>query len=141
MNKARMAKRILLVEDDPDFLRLTRMTLEASGYRVDVAQDWLEAQDRIQENRPDLLILDLDLPEVSGEELALRLQQRIEISGGRIPTLIYSGRTPEALEEARIQAKANLALSKQGGVVQLLNGVRALLESAESQSQGTPPKV
>jgi CheY-like chemotaxis protein len=77
---ASMAKRILVVEDDADLRRLYRLTLSLAGYSVDEASDGLEALHLIEQQPPDLVVLDLMLPTVSGyivqQEIAGRAHTR-----------------------------------------------------------------
>ncbi len=63
-----MAKAILVADDDPDILSIVSMSLEAQGYTVHKAVNGREAVDLAREHHPDLLLLDMMMPELSGYE-------------------------------------------------------------------------
>ena len=62
-------KLILVVDDDPDLVESVSMKLEADGFRVSKAYDGLEAWDRIKEEKPHMLILDVMMPRKNGYDL------------------------------------------------------------------------
>jgi CheY-like chemotaxis protein len=67
-------KLILVVDDDPDLVEAIGMKLESKNYRVAKAYDGIEAWDKIQEERPDLIILDVMMPRKNGYELCDELK-------------------------------------------------------------------
>jgi len=67
MNEGQM-KKILIVEDDKKSLYLARFILEKKGYEVIEARDGLEAIDRVSMERPDLILMDMQLPKLDGYE-------------------------------------------------------------------------
>jgi two-component system alkaline phosphatase synthesis response regulator PhoP len=67
-------KLILVVDDDPDLVEAISMKLESKNYRVAKAYDGIEAWDKIQEERPDLIILDVMMPRKDGYELCDELK-------------------------------------------------------------------
>jgi DNA-binding response OmpR family regulator len=70
------AARVLVVDDDPDFMRALATLLEMVGYEVRTAQDGLRGLDTIAEFRPECAVLDVDLPGVDGVEIARRLRRQ-----------------------------------------------------------------
>ena len=62
-------KRILAVDDEPNILRLIKVNLERKGYEVETAENGADALTQIKENKPDLLVTDLMMPEMDGLEL------------------------------------------------------------------------
>jgi len=85
---------VLLAEDDDDIRSLVRQALEVDGYSVYAARDGQEALDYYREINPDLVILDLTMPRLSGYEVLRELQR----TGGRrpgVPILVLSARTGE----------------------------------------------
>jgi CheY-like chemotaxis protein len=68
-------KRILLVDDYPDALEIWGLYLRSLGYEVETAEDGLSAVDKAHRRVPDIIVLDLELPGISGFEAAVRLRQ------------------------------------------------------------------
>jgi DNA-binding response OmpR family regulator len=69
---------VLVVDDDPDLVEAISMKLESKNYRVAKAYDGIEAWDKIQEERPDLIILDVMMPRKNGYELCDELKNNLE---------------------------------------------------------------
>jgi len=74
-------KLVLVVDDDPDLVEAISMKLESKDYNVSKAYDGIEAWDRIKEERPDLIILDVMMPRKNGYELCdeIKITQNIRI--------------------------------------------------------------
>jgi two-component system cell cycle response regulator DivK len=70
-----MTETILYIEDNPDNRLLVRRVLEAEGYQVVEAEDGIRGLDHIQSEVPDLVIVDINLPEMDGYEVTMRLKQ------------------------------------------------------------------
>jgi two-component system response regulator VicR len=85
---------VLVAEDDPDVSDLVRHVLEADGYRVDIARDGEEALARFEARRPDLVVLDVMMPRLTGFEVLSRLRD-LEAEGTPVPVLILSARVSE----------------------------------------------
>ena len=68
-------KRILLVDDEPIVLRVMRIALEKEGYQVDVAINGEDALVKIAANCPDVLITDIEMPRMTGQELCVHIQE------------------------------------------------------------------
>jgi CheY-like chemotaxis protein len=66
-------KRILLVEDEAHIVRLMTMALEHAGYAVDSAGNGVEALTYLQDQHPDIMLTDIDMPRMTGQELCMRL--------------------------------------------------------------------
>ena len=69
-----MMKHILLVDDQPHVIRLLRLCLEGDGYRIDTASNGIEALQRIRSSMPDVMITDIQMPGMGGQELCQTLQ-------------------------------------------------------------------
>ena len=80
---------ILVVEDDPDILKLLDAALHGEGYRVVTAQDGAEALVAARRERPDLIVLDLMLPRMNA--LQFRAEQRRDASLASVPIVCLSG--------------------------------------------------
>ncbi len=87
--------RVLVVEDDPTTVQLVRAVLEREGCRVEAVSMAGEARARIREEPPDLLLLDLVLPDLDGRLLLMELRSREELR--HIPVVAVSGRTGGAV--------------------------------------------
>jgi DNA-binding response OmpR family regulator len=85
--------RILVVDDDPVILRLIEVNLDLEGFEVVTADRGADAIARARDSAPDLIILDLMMPEMSGWEIAERLQDDDKTKG--IPLVFLSARTQD----------------------------------------------
>ena len=86
-----MAK-ILVVDDDPDFVEATRMVLEANGYEVASATDGKEALAKMRQEKPDLVLLDIMMAHIlEGLEVSKEMQADVELR--RVPIIMVSSIT------------------------------------------------
>jgi len=122
---------ILLVEDNVDLAFGLRATLEFEGYEVDVVSDGREANERIVEAEPDLVLLDLMLPGLDGYEVLSRLRK----TGNRTPVLILTARGEEADVLTGFDRGADDYVTKPFSTAELLARVRALLRRAAGTGQ------
>jgi len=81
-------KKILLVDDDPDFVEGARMVLEKGDFEVVTASSGKECLKRIKEERPDLILLDIMMPQKSGFEVCKELKSNIEYN--KIPVVMLT---------------------------------------------------
>ena len=84
------AAKILIADDDPEMRKITALLLKSQGYQVYTAQDGEEALAIITKDEPDLLLLDLLMPNLDGFEVCKQLEKRRARGGKRIPVLIFS---------------------------------------------------
>ena len=84
---------VLVVDDDPSVRQIVRANLEAEGYAVREAGSADEGLASLEEEPPDLLLLDVMMPEVDGWEMLRRVQERYGV--GAIPVLVFSGTVEE----------------------------------------------
>ncbi len=117
--------RVLLVEDDAETRRLVARNLEAHGYQVDLAPDGATALERWEARRPDLLLLDLGLPDVDGLELSRRIRRE-----ATTPILVLSAREREEQKVAALDQGADDYVTKPFGMSELHARLRALLRRA-----------
>lgn len=80
--------KILLVDDDPDFVEATKIVLESAPYQVEVAYDGTEALAKVHEEKPDLIILDIIMPEQDGFKVCKALKEDPELS--KIPIIMLT---------------------------------------------------
>lgn len=82
-------KRILIVDDEPDIVKTTKYLLESEGYEVFSADNGKDGLERLNEVRPDLVLLDLRLPDMSGFQITTKMRSSAEYKN--IPIIVISG--------------------------------------------------
>lgn len=117
--------RILVVEDDRSLVRALASNLEVRGYDVSVATDGADAMRLAADDRPDLVILDLGLPERDGLEVLQSLRGWTDI-----PVIVLSARGTEGDKVEALDAGADDYVAKPFGMGELLARVRAALRRA-----------
>src|SRR5215217_6283640 len=120
-----MALRILIAEDEEPLTLLLRYNLEAEGYAVDSVARGDEAEIRLREQVPDLVLLDWMLPGLSGIELCRRIRVRPETE--RLPVIMLTARGEEGDRIRGLSTGADDYIVKPFSVPELLARVRALL--------------
>lgn len=127
-----MAQRILVVDDEPRILAMIRKRLETVGYKISTAADGIEALRKARAERPDLVILDLLLPDVSGFEVCALLKGDAGLH--TIPVLMLTARSQAAdvAEGRRVGADAYITKPYESDV--LVEQVARLLARAEQRS-------
>jgi DNA-binding response OmpR family regulator len=133
-----MGKKILIVDDDPSMLKMVAMTLNQAGFEIVVAQDAQSASLKLMEELPDLIILDIMMPGVSGLDFLQAL--RSDPQGLRIPVILLSALSDVDDKVAGFKAGADEYLTKPIDARELLARVMALLNRVEAQrtDQKTP---
>jgi two-component system, OmpR family, alkaline phosphatase synthesis response regulator PhoP len=116
------AKRILIVEDDVDILRLLRRELEDVGFEVLTYETGMRGLSAVRETEPDLVILDLGLPDLSGQEIARRVRRT-----GDTPILILTAADEVGTKVEMLNAGADDYLAKPFHVEELLARVNVQL--------------
>ena len=124
--------RILLVEDEPSLVETVRYALEREGFGVTVARDGREALERFAAEPPDLVLLDLMLPAVSGLDVCRRIRE-----SSMVPIVIVTAKDAEADKVAGLELGADDYVTKPFSVRELVSRVRANLR----RSQMTVPDV
>jgi two-component system, OmpR family, KDP operon response regulator KdpE len=113
---------ILVVDDEPQILRVMRASLPARGYDVITAPDGEQALDEIRKQAPDIIVLDLVLPEMSGLEVCRRVR---EFSS--VPIIVLSAKGAESDKIAALDMGADDYVTKPFSLDELLARVRAVL--------------
>ncbi len=117
-----MAQRILIVEDDPDVIRVARAYLEREGFTVEAAQDGLAGLHAALERPPTLIILDWMLPHLDGLAFLERLR-----NAQRTPVIMLTARTEEGDRVVGLELGADDYISKPFSPRELVARVRAVL--------------
>ena len=120
-----MGPRVLIVEDEEPLMLLLRYNLEAEGYEVDGVSRGDEAEIRLREQVPDIVLLDWMLPGLSGIELCRRIRARTETE--RLPVIMLTARGEEGDRIRGLSTGADDYIVKPFSVPELLARVRALL--------------
>jgi len=124
---------VLIVDDEPQVRRFLRTALPAAGYRFLEAESGAEALRMAEQYVPDVVLLDLGLPDMEGREVALALRK-----WSRLPILVLSARGEERQKVALLDAGADDYLTKPFGIEELVARIRAALRRvARSTSSDT----
>jgi two-component system phosphate regulon response regulator PhoB len=123
-----MAPRILIVEDEEPLVMLLRYNLQAEGYVVDSAGNGEEAELKLAEEVPDLVVLDWMIPNVSGIELCRRLRANPETA--QLPIIMLTARGEETERVRGLATGADDYIVKPFSVPELVARIRALLRRA-----------
>ncbi len=82
------AKKILIVDDDPDIVTILMMRLRSEGYTICVARDGEEAVAKAKEEKPDLIVLDVLIPKMTGYEVLWKIREDEDLA--RVPVIVIS---------------------------------------------------
>jgi two-component system KDP operon response regulator KdpE len=125
--------RVLVVDDEPQILRALRINLRARKYDVDVAPDGTAALRVAAAHPPDLVVLDLGLPDLDGIEVIRGLR-----GWTSVPIIVLSGRAGSQDKVAALDAGADDYVTKPFGVDELLARIRAVTRRASSPGETVP---
>ncbi len=114
--------RILAIDDDPDILRVLRANLELNGFEVDTASNCQEAEDRLNEGLPDLIILDLILPDGDGVEFCRKLRTEFQI-----PVIMLTARDRVSDKVIGLESGADDYIVKPFETLELIARIKACL--------------
>jgi phosphate regulon transcriptional regulator PhoB len=125
------AQKILVVEDEPDIRKLVQYNLTQERFNVLEAEDGEQALKLLQREKPNLVILDLMLPGLSGMELCKLLRQRSETA--KLPILMLTAKASEADRIVGLEMGADDYLAKPFSPREMVARVRAILRRSESK--------
>jgi DNA-binding response OmpR family regulator len=135
-NEETRIRNIVIVEDDEDIADSIRYNLEREGFRVRVALTGEDALNLILDRPPNLVLLDLNLPHMSGFEMCRRL--RAEAMTARVPILILTARTDESDKVLGLNIGADDYITKPFGMRELVARVNAVLRRADGLEPERP---
>ena len=124
-----MKEKILIVEDNPQNMRLIEMVLKAKGYALLKATDGEEALDVALRKRPDLILMDIQLPKLSGLEVTRRLRKTSAFS--HIPIIAITAYAMKGDKEKIINAGCDAYLSKPFHTHELTEVIAEMLHNTE----------
>jgi phosphate regulon transcriptional regulator PhoB len=130
-----MAREVLVVEDEPDIRRLVVLHLERDGFRCRTATTGSDALREVKAAVPDLVVLDLMLPEIDGLEVCRRLRR--DTSTAAIPIIMLTAKSDEVDRIVGLEMGADDYVGKPFSPKELVARVRAVLRRAHP-SQATP---
>jgi two-component system, OmpR family, KDP operon response regulator KdpE len=131
-----MATRILVVDDEPNIIATIAPLLRARGYEVFSAMTGRSGLEAVERDKPDLLILDLGLPDIGGVEVCRRVR---ETNG--VPIVVLSARGAEGDKVNALDAGADDYVTKPFGTEELLARIRAALRRGDAPTSPSEPIV
>ena len=131
-----MAARILVVDDEPNIIGTLAPLLRAKGYDVGTAMTGRAAIEAVERGTPDLIVLDLGLPDMDGVDVCIAVRQ-----SAAIPILVLSARGAEGDKVRALDAGADDYVTKPFGAEELLARIRAALRRVDAPSPASEPIV
>ncbi len=125
--------KILVVDDEPQIRRALRTSLEAHGYEVRTAANGTEAIEAVADASPDLMLLDLGLPDIDGRSVIERIRGFSEV-----PVIVVSVRDLQADKVAALDAGADDYVTKPFAMEELLARLRATLRRSHPEDPAPP---
>ncbi|MDO8281397.1 MAG: response regulator transcription factor [Thermodesulfovibrionia bacterium] len=126
-----MADRILAVDDDADILKVLKANLQLHGYEVDTADTWAKARDILSAVQPDLMILDVMLPDGDGVEICRQLRKE----SPKIPIIMLTARDKVSDKVMGLESGADDYMVKPFETLELLARIKACLRRAAPPSE------
>ena len=128
---AKPQKTVLIIDDQPFFITLQQVMLQKQGYRVLAAPTGAEGLAQAKQHKPDLILLDVEMPGMDGFAVCEKLKQDEELK--KIPVIILTATQSTKLNEKAFQAGAEITAIKSMAGERLLNMVRLIID------RRTPP--
>jgi two-component system KDP operon response regulator KdpE len=128
--------RILIVDDEPNILGTVAPLLRARGYEVFSAMSGRAGLESVERDKPDLVVLDLGLPDMDGVEVCRQIRETMNV-----PILVLSARGAEGDKVGALDAGADDYVTKPFGAEELLARIRASLRRVEAASPPSEPMV
>jgi two-component system KDP operon response regulator KdpE len=128
--------RILVVDDEPQMIRVLRINLLARQYEVVTAGTGQGALDAARQDRPDIVVLDLGLPDLDGVEVIRQLR-----TWTQVPVIVLSGRADSHDKVDALDAGADDYVTKPFSVDELLARIRVVARRQSTPSEETPAEV
>ena len=120
-----MARKILIVDDESDVIKVLGMRLKANGYEVISAQDGIQAVSAAHKKKPDLIILDIKMPAQDGYTVYENL--RMAVNTSLIPIIFLTALPPKEVEKRVQELGADGYISKPFNAEDILNKIKELM--------------
>ena len=124
-----MAKKIMVVDDEPYIARVIKFKLEQEGYTVISANDGQSGLQKIREEKPDLVLLDVMMPGLSGYEVCQKIKEDAELAG--IPVVILTAKGQERDREQGLTMGPSDYITKPFSPNRLLELVKSMIGDAK----------
>jgi len=118
--------KIFVIDDDQTMLNLIERTLRMASYEVQVSAEVLGTAQRIRQFDPDLVVIDHQMPALTGENLIRIIRRNHQV---RPRILMYSAMPPQEMEKRALEAGADAYVCKTDGMSELLAGISRLLRN------------
>jgi two-component system phosphate regulon response regulator PhoB len=128
-----MAERILVIDDEPDLLELVRLNLDQAGYRVETAETGSDALEQVRSSPPDLIVLDLMLPDILGTEVCRQIRSDTDLA--HIPVIMLTAKADEVDRVVGFELGADDYVTKPFSPRELTLRVRAVLRRKQPGSE------
>src|SRR6266498_2384843 len=122
-----MGNNVLYIEDNPDNMMLVKRALEARGYRLLQAVNGLSGVDVAEHEDVDLILLDINLPDIDGYEVARRLRSSSKITLARVPIIAITANALKGDAEKALNAGCDVYMSKPINIRELWARVEAFV--------------
>jgi DNA-binding response OmpR family regulator len=129
-------RRVLVVDDDENIVRLVTMYLEKDGYRVDATFDGREALTQFRRTKPDIVVLDLMLPEIDGLSVCRTIREQSDV-----PIIMLTARTTEGDKLIGLDQGADDYVTKPFSPRELLARIRAVLRRVPGEESPGPVEL
>lgn len=126
--------RILAVDDEPNIVRLIQVNLERDGYTVETANNGAQALAKIRNNRPDLLVSDVMMPEMDGFELLANVRRDPMLAD--LPVIMLTAKAQDKDVMEGYTRGADMYLTKPFNPMELKQFVKRILSSVSEESDG-----
>ena len=132
------AKKVLIVEDEKDILQLVKLYLEKEGYRIVTASTGSEGLAQVRTEKPDLVVLDLMLPEIDGLEICKRLRSSPDTA--MLPIIMLTAKAEESDTIIGLELGADDYVTKPFSPKTLVARVKALFRRLERKPEDGPTR-
>ncbi len=130
MNNSASIKKVLVVDDEPDTLELVKLVLESGGFETVLAANGMEALDKVGKTRPDLVLLDIMMPDMDGWDVFRKIKEKYP----GIPIAILTAKAQNIDKLLGLHVlKADDYITKPFGKNELINKVKKLTDAGNKK--------